>query len=92
MSIWAQAVLEAGDAVARPIEREMLFSRRITFDRRGAVSPAFEIDGVNLRDFDLAAWRAYYGGMDALNGPSGAALAHAFDWSGVKRVTDVGGA
>jgi len=41
---------------------------------------------------DLAAWRAYYGGMDALNGPSGAALAHAFDWSGVKRVTDVGGA
>jgi 8-O-methyltransferase len=41
---------------------------------------------------DQAAWRAYYGGMDALNGPSGAALAHAFDWSSVKRVTDVGGA
>jgi hypothetical protein len=41
---------------------------------------------------DLAAWRAYYGGMDALNGPSGAALAHAFDWSSVKRVTDIGGA
>ncbi|HEY4019968.1 MAG TPA: methyltransferase [Pseudonocardiaceae bacterium] len=41
---------------------------------------------------DLAAWRAYYGGMDALNGPSGVALAHAFDWSSVKRVTDIGGA
>jgi 8-O-methyltransferase len=41
---------------------------------------------------DLSAWRGYYGGMDALNGPSGAALAHAFDWSGVKRVTDIGGA
>ncbi|WP_414170144.1 methyltransferase [Streptoverticillium reticulum] len=41
---------------------------------------------------DQAAWRAYYGGMDALNGPSGAALAQVFDWSSVKRVTDVGGA
>jgi len=41
---------------------------------------------------DHAAWRAYYGGMDALNGPSGAALARAFDWSEVKRVVDVGGA
>lgn len=41
---------------------------------------------------DQAAWRRYYGGMDALNGPSGAALAHAFDWSTVKRIIDVGGA
>nr|CAM34375.1 putative O-methyltransferase [Streptomyces tendae] len=41
---------------------------------------------------DQQAWRAYYGGMDALNGPSGAALVGAFDWSRVKRVTDVGGA
>ncbi|GHF65406.1 O-methyltransferase [Streptomyces mashuensis] len=40
----------------------------------------------------IEAWRAYYGGMDALNGPSGAALAGAFDWASVKRVTDVGGA
>lgn len=40
----------------------------------------------------LPAWRAYYGGMDALNGPSGRALVDAFEWSGVKRVTDVGGA
>ncbi|WP_329145234.1 acetylserotonin O-methyltransferase [Streptomyces sp. NBC_01456] len=37
-------------------------------------------------------WRAYYGGMDALNGPSGRALGDAFDWQTVKRVTDVGGA
>ncbi|MFI9256714.1 methyltransferase [Streptomyces sioyaensis] len=37
-------------------------------------------------------WRAYYGGMDALNGPSGRALVDAFDWGTVKRVTDVGGA
>lgn len=37
-------------------------------------------------------WRAYYGGMDALNGPSGRALGDAFDWGTVKRVTDVGGA
>ncbi|MFC5723496.1 methyltransferase [Streptomyces gamaensis] len=37
-------------------------------------------------------WRAYYGGMDALNGPSGAALVDAFDWGSVKRVTDAGGA
>jgi SAM-dependent methyltransferase len=41
---------------------------------------------------DIAAWTAYYGGMDALNGPNGAALAHAFDWSTVRDVVDAGGA